>query len=68
MTAVTRTRLLLFGDLGAAEPVVLVHFDEMRQEAVVRVKERCAPASVHVGRSICRGRTLVPPAHNGLLH
>jgi hypothetical protein len=42
MMAVTRARVGVFGDVGAAEQVALVHFVEEKQEAVLRVHHRYA--------------------------
>jgi len=36
----------MFGDVGAATPVVLAHFDEALQEAVLRVDRRCGRGAV----------------------
>ncbi|EOD29891.1 hypothetical protein EMIHUDRAFT_233257 [Emiliania huxleyi CCMP1516] len=67
LLAVTRARVALTGDVGAADPVALVHYDHERLEATLRVPERraAADATAHrrvlreVEQAACRARVLV---------
>ena len=46
--AVTQALNTLFGEVGAALPVDLLGFDEPKQEAILRLPSKCAPACMHV--------------------
>mmetsp|Transcript_15133 Transcript_15133/g.47652 ORF Transcript_15133/g.47652 Transcript_15133/m.47652 type:complete len:123 (-) Transcript_15133:113-481(-) len=66
LLAVTRARVALTGDVGAADPVALVHYDHERLEATLRVPERSAAqlrSALTVLREVeqaaCRARVLV---------
>ena len=52
--AVTQALNTLFGEVGAALPVDLLGFDEPKQEAILRLPSKCAPACMHVhGHHTC---------------